>query len=148
DSLSAMPLSSGAGCHPSRGIALLRALTEAVQTRLTFISGSRDDVVRSTYEGSRDLRVLERFRARIRGAARSFRDGPGRDHATFEHDVAWELERLRGVGIEQVIAVDLTWPELAIPVVRVVIPGLESIGDAPGYLPGARAKARIAEVRA
>lgn len=30
----------GDGCHNHRGIALLRALTEAVQTRLTYISGS------------------------------------------------------------------------------------------------------------
>ncbi|WP_394830090.1 YcaO-like family protein [Pendulispora rubella] len=149
DARSAMPLSSGAGCHPSRGIALLRALTEAVQTRLTFISGSRDDVARGTYEASRDLRVLERFRSRFRDrAGKHFGDGPGREHARFEDDVAWELAALRGAGIAQVIAVDLTRPEFGIPVVRVVAPGLESIGDAPGYRPGARARQRISEGRA
>jgi ribosomal protein S12 methylthiotransferase accessory factor len=34
----------GYGCHPSRGVALLRALTEAAQSRLTVITGARDDV--------------------------------------------------------------------------------------------------------
>ena len=37
----------GAGCHPSRDIALLRALTEAAQARTTFIAGSRDDIGRN-----------------------------------------------------------------------------------------------------
>ena len=36
----------GAGCHPSRDIALLRALTEAAQARTTFIAGSRDDMAK------------------------------------------------------------------------------------------------------
>ncbi|MEZ4310428.1 MAG: YcaO-like family protein [Polyangiaceae bacterium] len=34
----------GHGCHPDRGVALLRALTEAAQSRLTIITGSRDDL--------------------------------------------------------------------------------------------------------
>jgi ribosomal protein S12 methylthiotransferase accessory factor len=33
----------GAGCHPSRDIALARALCEAAQARTTYIAGSRDD---------------------------------------------------------------------------------------------------------
>ena len=33
----------GMGCHPDRSVALLRALTEAAQARLGFISGARDD---------------------------------------------------------------------------------------------------------
>ncbi|HYL80379.1 MAG TPA: YcaO-like family protein, partial [Candidatus Acidoferrum sp.] len=40
----------GVGCHPSRGVALLRALTEAAQSRVTIIAGSRDDVPRDQYE--------------------------------------------------------------------------------------------------
>ena len=55
--------------------------------------------------------------------------------------VAWLLERLRAAGIKCVAVVDLTHPGLRVPVVRVVIPGLEALHDAPGYLPGARARA-------
>ena len=40
----------GAGCHPNRSIALARALTEAAQIRLTYISGNRDDLPSSDYE--------------------------------------------------------------------------------------------------
>ena len=35
---------AGFGCHPYRRIALSRAITEALQSRLTFIAGARDDV--------------------------------------------------------------------------------------------------------
>jgi ribosomal protein S12 methylthiotransferase accessory factor len=35
---------SGNGCHPTREIALLRALTEAAQVRTTYIVGSREDI--------------------------------------------------------------------------------------------------------
>src|SRR5262249_1991747 len=34
----------GSGCHTCPGVALSRALTEAAQSRLTYIAGSRDDI--------------------------------------------------------------------------------------------------------
>ncbi|MBV9523412.1 MAG: YcaO-like family protein, partial [Alphaproteobacteria bacterium] len=37
-------LGDGAGCHPAREIALLRAITEAAQIRMTYILGSREDI--------------------------------------------------------------------------------------------------------
>ena len=40
----------GSGCHPDRAIALARALTEAAQTRLTYITGIRDDLLPAEYE--------------------------------------------------------------------------------------------------
>ncbi len=39
----------GAGCHPVREVALLRALTEAAQVRTTYIVGSREDIRHSDY---------------------------------------------------------------------------------------------------
>ena len=34
----------GAGCHPVRHVAVLRALTEAAQARNTYIAGARDEM--------------------------------------------------------------------------------------------------------
>ena len=48
----------GMGCHPDRSIALLRALTEAAQSRLTAIVGSRDDLLARDYERTRSLEIL------------------------------------------------------------------------------------------
>jgi YcaO-like protein with predicted kinase domain len=136
---------SGMGCHPSRGIALLRALTEAAQSRLTMIAGSRDDVIRDRYDRALNPDVVGRFHGVVHGEApmRSFRNVPSWDTETFEADVEWELDRLTAAGIEQVIIVDLTKPEFGLPVVRAVIPGLEGTDHAPGYVPGARALARL-----
>lgn len=46
----------GAGCHPDPEVALTRALTEAAQTRLTLISGSRDDMFRGRYQAAPEAR--------------------------------------------------------------------------------------------
>ncbi len=52
------PLSTGTGCHPSREVALSRALTEAAQSRLTIIAGSRDDLPGERYTVGDDPRPV------------------------------------------------------------------------------------------
>ena len=139
----------GMGTHTTRQIALMRALTEAVQTRLTVISGSRDDIGREHYQHAQQVDLLNRIRAeaRTQSAGKSFRDVPSYEHGTFNADIRSQLEHLRAVGIEEVVVIDLTKPEFRIPVVRVVIPGLESIEELAEYLPGARARQRIEQQR-
>lgn len=133
---------AGMGCHSTKEVALLRALTEAVQSRLTFISGSRDDLDRGNYDRFLSDETRENWRAsmEVRGEMRDFREIASRNAETFEDDLEWELGRLKAVGIEQVLAVDLTREEFGLPVVRVVIPGLESVDDSPKYVHGARAQ--------
>ncbi|WP_437903476.1 YcaO-like family protein [Sorangium sp. So ce327] len=139
----------GFGCHPSREVALLRAITEAAQSRLTVVTGVRDDVRARGNGPDDDLRAANRFLEEHAGEPpqRSFDDAPDYAGETFDDDVAWEIERLRTAGLNQIVAVDLTRPELEIPVVRVVIPGLEPLDDVPGYIPGARAQRRLSERR-
>jgi ribosomal protein S12 methylthiotransferase accessory factor len=118
---------SGYGCHATHRIALLRALTEAVQMRLTIISGSRDDLATVHYR--RHLQPVEgqQFEwLQASGPLRRFRETSEYDADTFDEEIAWKLERLRSVGIERVVVVDLTRPEFGLPVVRVVVPGVES----------------------
>ncbi|WP_437288942.1 YcaO-like family protein [Sorangium sp. So ce406] len=149
DPLRVLYPSSGMGCHPAREVALLRALTEAAQSRLTMVAGSRDDGGRRKYERSRNLDANRSALAEMteEGPTRSFRDAPTREHDTLDEDLRWELQRLHAAGIMQVIAVDLTKPIFDIAVARVIIPGLESVHDAPGYVPGPRGR-RILEGRA
>lgn len=136
---------AGMGCHPARDVALLRALTEAAQSRLTFISGSRDDLDRGNYHRFLGDETRDQWRATMEatGSERDYARVPDHDAATFEDDVAWQIDRLRSVGIDQVLAVDLTREEFGIPVVRVVIPGLESVDDSPKYVYGARGRSRM-----
>jgi len=143
-----LPPAAGAGCHPSRAIALLRALTEAAQTRLVQITGSRDDIGRDRYGRHRYAANLEALRREIgRPGPRSFHELPHWDSDTLDGDVEWELERLRAAGVKRVVAIDLSKEAFGLPVVRVVIPGLEAISEMPGYVPGLRAR-EIAAARA
>jgi ribosomal protein S12 methylthiotransferase accessory factor len=125
---------SGMGCHPSREIALGRALIEAAQSRLTAISGSRDDLSRETYLQQQDPVYLRRQRQLVQESDphRRLDSVPSYYSDTFADDIAWLLERLQTAGMDQVVLVDLTIAELGIPVMRVVIPGLEAASISPG----------------
>jgi ribosomal protein S12 methylthiotransferase accessory factor len=130
------------GCRPTRRIALLRALTEAAQERLARIAGTRDDLFRTSYERVRSLDVVRGHWNVIHDrGVHDFRDVPNFEAETFDADVAWQLERLRAVGIKEVLAVDLTRSEFQVPVVHVTIPGLEGTSWLDEYSPGRRAQA-------
>ncbi len=137
--------SRGYGCHPSRDIALSRSLVEAAQSRLTVIAGSRDDIGEAPdTEASDSLAAEEEERPKSTG--RSLADAPGFEGENLARDVEWVLDRLVEHGFNQVLCVDLTRPEFGIPVVRIVIPGLEGPSEMPGLLPGPRLRARLAAV--
>jgi YcaO-like protein with predicted kinase domain len=45
-----LPPAGGTACHPNRAVAFLRALLEAVQSRITLIAGARDDLDEADYQ--------------------------------------------------------------------------------------------------
>jgi len=137
-----IPFGAGAGCHPCKKIALLRALTEAAQCRLTAIAGSRDDFFRSKYDFFRDNKtesLNQNFLAH-NGSLRDFRAIVNSEGETLLDDVEWELQRLESLRLQRVLVVNLTRPEFRIPVVRVVIPGLEPGCSSLDYSFGRRAR--------
>ncbi|MGE0117884.1 MAG: YcaO-like family protein [Dongiaceae bacterium] len=131
----------GSGCHPAAEIALLRALTEAVQVRNTYVAGSRDDLSAEEYAPSvqADRRRRVRLSMEAPRAGRAFLTVATRRFDSFSEECRWLLGRLAAVGCRQVLAVDLTKPEFDLPVVRVVIPGLEGPADSD-CVPGPRAR--------
>jgi YcaO-like protein with predicted kinase domain len=135
---------SGSGCHPDRDTALLRAITEAAQGRMIYIAGSRDDRDRDAYEEASDPNLVQGVRSEIAatsGPQQSFRAAPTSSQPTFAQDVRWQLDRLRAAGVDEVLVIDLARPEFQVPVVRVIVPGLEGVDGAPGYVEGPRARA-------
>jgi YcaO-like protein with predicted kinase domain len=132
----------GSGCHADRGVALLRAITEAAQARLTRISGARDDLDDDAYPadpGTPD-RAVRLFDAPARGTVEALPQIAG---PSARHDLDAMRAALAARGLDAIVAVDLTKPALGIPVTRVVVPGLEGPAHAAGlgYVPGARARA-------
>lgn len=137
----------GAGCHPVREVALLRALSEAAQARMTYITGARDDFAPQLYQPETRRARLHEARAWLAGeaGARAFTAVPSAEHEDVAGDLAFALARLQAVGIAEVVAVDLTKPELGLPVARVVVPGLEAPyqGEHSDWVPGPRARALL-----
>jgi len=140
-------VSTGYGCHPARGVALLRALTEAAQARLTVISGARDDFRHDSYDQWLDLDLIRAMQYQIMNLPRirRFRHVPDFDGETLEEDVEWELKCIKKAGIRSVVVVDLSKPEFGLPVVRVIVPGLEPALQ-PAYIPGRRGQFILAKL--
>ncbi len=131
----------GAGCHPRREIALVRAITEAAQIRATAIAGSRNDFFRRHY-GSPDKAEVALVRASVDAseAGRRFVDCASFEHAGAAEDLAFLLDRLRPL-VRHVIVVDLTHPAAGNwPVVRVLVPELEDGEEMECYRPRERAR--------
>jgi ribosomal protein S12 methylthiotransferase accessory factor len=132
---------SGCGTHLDKHVAMMRAITEAVQTRLTLISGSRDDASLKEYQFRQNIAYQEQVRSELMDTP-SYIDFNNIDtwlHDTIEEDLALLVSQLKKHHLPNPIVIDLTKPEFDIPVVRVIAPGLEGIHDVLGYVFGQRA---------
>ena len=111
----------GFGAHWRPEIAIARALTEAAQTRLTYIAGARDDFFPRDYARATDPALLaalwQRFSAPCDEPV-AFDDLPQLAAATLGD----ALDQLVA-GQRQVVVVDLTHPAIGVPVVKVLVPG-------------------------
>lgn len=128
----------GYGAHLDTEVAILRAITEAIQARAVVISGSRDDVFRFDLDkimGSSmsEFRCIEN--ARMKQPMQDFNLAT----KTFHDDISVIVNALSFIGITQVIVVELKCFDAPISVVRVIIPGLEGYRWKNSYVPRARA---------
>lgn len=121
----------GAGCHPAPEVALARALTEAAQSRLTYISGARDDLP-ALRPGGGWHRSFAAYTEPAGG--RAFSDLPDLAGESVEDDLAAIVARLAEAG-HPPFAIDLARKELTdeldgeVPfaVVRTFAPGLAEV---------------------
>lgn len=120
-----MEVASGTGAHPVAAKAAQRAVLEAAQTRLTTISGARDDIGPEDYQRALpdDLRLYT---------------GPPRAgseqvavNVQFSGDVTaprlfdWILDRFRARRIGSAVLVSLDAEEFGFSVARMLVPDLE-----------------------
>jgi len=117
----------GQGSHLSPTVAASRAVTEAAQSRLTFIHGSREDLKGDSYEFDETHR---RVRAFFEGQHGDLLWNEIADHSTSDlcQDLETVLKGLGTAGYSRVYRIDLTHSRFGIPVVKVLVPGLLSMG--------------------
>jgi thioglycine synthase len=118
-------LVEGHGTHPDARIALLRAITEVSQTRAANIQGARDDLRKINYgeNNSDDKRTWQFMPSKNKIKFSQVQTYINRD---ILDDINLILARLQHAGLKKAIIVDLTIPEVGIPVVRAIVPGLET----------------------
>jgi len=120
----------GFGAHWLPEVAIARALTEAAQTRLTYIAGARDDFFPFDYERATDPALLAALWQRFGSSCDepvAFDDLPRLPARSLGDALAQLVATQR-----QVIAVDLTHPDLGVPVVKVIVPGRATDVEAMG----------------
>lgn len=133
----------GFGAHLSPAIAIARALTEAAQTRLTYIAGARDDFFPIDYARATDPELHAHVWAQLASPCDEpvvFADLPDAATADLADDLAalraalvrWSDATSRRGGEPVVAIVDLDHPRLGVPVVKVIVPGLASDVEAMG----------------
>ena len=134
--------SGGFGCHLAPEVAAMRAISEAIQSRLTTIAGSRDDMFEAYDSLATEPEVLKVMVDELTTPppTAAFSARRSRATETFEGDLEVLLSALRAVGLDSAIVIDLSKDEIGIPVVKVLVPGLEA--RLPSVQPGARTRRR------
>ena len=120
-------LTTGMGTHTCAKVAVLRALTEVAQSRLTQIHGAREDTTLADFRKRIGYERTKKLNAHWFGDSekRSFADVPSFESDDFLLDIRHMLDKLQEAGLDRAVVVDLSREEIGIPVVRVIVPGLE-----------------------
>lgn len=134
---------NGYGCHAVASVALSRAITEAAQSRLTRISGVRDDLSWSHFDKLN--RKSNQDRQQI--SELSYEGTPSLDYRTLQNELKpntseqllnWILDRINIESLCGAMYVDLTDKNLGIPVAYTLVPRLEYSDESNRYVPGPR----------
>ncbi|MCX5741105.1 MAG: YcaO-like family protein [Proteobacteria bacterium] len=123
----ALGVYQGFGAHLDPEASIARAITEAAQTRVTYIAGGRDDFFPSDYARATDPALLADLWTRFAGPSDepvAVDDLPVHASAGLDDDLAILVAECARAGFAQIIAVDLTHPVLRVPVAKVIVPGL------------------------
>ena len=136
----------GYGTHPDARIALIRAITELSQTRAVNIQGARDDLKKIQYRENDEIykRKWQFMPASSSLTSKNTKTIKFSEIKTYVKkdildDIKLILNSLKKAGLKRAIIVDLTNPNVGIPVVRAIVPGLETFEVAklfiiPNYL--------------
>ncbi|MGW3416506.1 YcaO-like family protein [Streptomyces phaeochromogenes] len=117
----------GFGCRPSPAAAFAGAVVEALQKRLTYIAGSRDDLSREEVERVRAPELIDAVWDELAAepAGTDLRDRPTLATGTWTGDLRAVLRAVTSDPRHTVTAVDLTRPDAGVPVAKVIVTRME-----------------------
>lgn len=114
----------GYGTHLNPEVAATRAITEAAQSRLTYIHGAREDLHEQSYSSDRAQASLFAVFDRLNGTA-AWESLEDRSSDDLNDDYRYVLGSLAEAGYRKIYRADLTRPPFQLPVVKVLVPGLQ-----------------------
>ena len=142
----------GYGTHPDARIALIRAITELSQTRAANIQGARDDLKRVEYKENDEI-YKRRWQFMPASSSLSIEFSQIKSYINMDilDDIKLILRSIKNAGLKRGIIVDLTNPRVGVPVVRAIVPGLETFEVAKSFMRsqlimGRRAKKAFCEL--
>lgn len=121
-------LTLGIGTHLNPEVAAMKALLEVAQSRLTQIHGAREDTVQAEHSrklGYERMKRINKMWLTESGPSVTIGDMPALDTDDIFDDLQIVRSKLNSRGLSKTVVVDLTRKELGVPVVRVIVPGLE-----------------------
>lgn len=112
----------GTGAHLSPVVAAIRAITEAAQTRLTFIHGSREDLNHRAYQRNANHEAMFAYFTALQvNATWSNLE----DHASddLRRDLAVLIQVIQAIGHTAVYVADISHGLAGVSTVKVIVPG-------------------------
>ena len=125
----------GTAADLSPAIAIIKAISEALQVRLTYIAGSRDDLEWSDYGSRYDHVVANRYWVKNNLTARRKVPAPEAEFFTNELALAELMRRLEMMGCRQVVVVRLNGDEDSVKVVKVIVPSFADVQEVEDLRP-------------
>ncbi len=111
----------GSGCHLDHAQAILAALLEAVQTRLTVISGSRDDNYSTSYQQRQANQPIKEVTLPRKTLSPLSLVSPP---ITADQAQSQLVKQLHTHGTSDILCIDHTHKDLNIPMMQIIIPSL------------------------
>ena len=112
--------------------ALVAALLEAIQSRLTAIAGARDDLTNEDYDLAGATRTTKKTLGECPTEIRNFDIGV---EGGTQTQIDTIFNRLKADEIEDVFVFSLTSPNDPVQVVRVLAPNLTSLSGTTNTIP-------------
>ena len=121
-------ISGGYGAHPNKEIALINALNEAILSRAGTISGGREDLEK--FLKAKENFSYEEYKEKYRywfdqKKTINFENIESEDLPTILDDMSLCVERLVNAGFDKIIFVNLKKRNIDVPVIKMLVPGLE-----------------------
>jgi ribosomal protein S12 methylthiotransferase accessory factor len=114
----------GYGTHVNAEVGAIRAITEAAQSRLTYIHGAREDLHSEAYISADSQARLFALFDQLDGLV-DWKTLVDRCWDDLLQDYRYIIAGLAEAGYPNVFRVDLTRPPFHLPVVKVIVPLLE-----------------------